>query len=142
SVDPLLRKDVTIEYRDEASVTRHAIQAVTYEGDVFSAIGDAYGKPIVSMEAEQGYSLSQLRRLYVFDRYRNGAPTIQVPVMRTHCALIRAGDWSVVDLSWFPDTVTRRRGLLTGAQVLAVYDVDCAWRILLLEEAFPIVEVS
>ena len=142
AVDTLSRRDIKIEYRDEASVTRHAIQAVTYDGDVFSAVGDIAGKPLVSLEAEQGYSLTQLRRLYVFDRYQNAAPTIQVPVMREHCALIRAGDWVVVDLSWFPDYITKRRGLLTGCQVLAVYDVDCAWRILLLEEAFPITEVS
>jgi hypothetical protein len=143
SVDPLLRRDITQEYRDEASITRHALQKVSYDGDCFSAIGDTYGNPIVGGTAdEQGSQLAGLRRLYVFDRYRNGAPTIQVPVTRAHVALLRAGDWTVVDLTWFPDYVTERRGLLTGTQVLAIYDVDCAWRILLLEEAFPITVVS
>ena len=143
AVDRLMEREITQEYRDESSVTRHAIQQVTYEGDVFSALGDVGGQPIVGGTAqEQGSELAALRKLYVFDRYRNGAPTIQVPVMRRHCSLIRAGDWVVIDLSWFPDYVTKERGLITGAQVLAVYDVDCAWRILLLEEAFPITEES
>jgi hypothetical protein len=142
SVDRLERRDVTQEWRDEASITRHGIESVTYQADAFAAVGDSSGEPVLSIADETGTTLTNLRRLYVFNRYRNGAASLQVPVRRDYCYALRAGDWVVVDLSWFPDYVTARRGLLTGAQILAIYDVDCEWRILLLEEAHPVVEVS
>jgi hypothetical protein len=47
-----------------------------------------------------------------------------------------------IDLSWFPDHDTGRRGMLCGGQVLAIHDVDCAWRILLIERVVPLIEVS
>ena len=58
--------------------------------------------------------------------------------MRVYCSQIRAGDWVRVSLSWFPEYDTGERGMLCGAQVLAVYDVDCAWRILLIERVAPL----
>jgi hypothetical protein len=144
SCDLLAVREVYHEYResDEASITRHSEQRVSYEGDAFAAIGDTEGRPVTALEDEVGYQLSLLRKLYIFDRYVDGAQIIQVPVMRDYTATLRAGDWVTVDLSWFPDYLTQRRGFVTGGQILAIHDVDCAWRILLIEEAFPLEEES
>ena len=144
AIDRLAIREVKHEYReaDEASIIRHSEQKVSYEGDAFAALGDVVGKPVMSLEDETGYQLSLLRKLHIFDRYKDGAQIIQVPVMRSATATLRAGDWVTVDLTWFPDYLTRRRRLITGAQILAIHDVDCAWRILLLEEAFPLEEES
>lgn len=51
---------------------------------------------------------------------------------------LRAGDWVTVDLSWMPDYVTKRRGMQVCGQVIAINDVDCAWRVLLIEEVLPL----
>lgn len=142
AVDGLAERTVIREWRDEASITRHGVQSVNLDGSAFSAIGDIYGKAIVSGESELGYQLAQLRRYYVFDRYRNGAPAMTVPVRRDFTSQLRAGDWVTVNLSWFPDYVTRRRGLITGCQILSIRDEDCEWRTLLIEEALPIVPES
>lgn len=142
AIDLLEKRDITIEYRDEASITRHGLRNVTYDGSAFSAVGDTTGNPIVALDDEQSWILTQLRRLYVFDRYRNAAPILNVPVRRDYTATLRAGDWVTLDLSWFPDYVTDRRGLITGGQILAIHDVDCEWRILLIEEALPVIEES
>lgn len=142
AVDLLEVRDVVQEYRDEASITRHGLQVVEFDGQAFSAMGGNDTKPIVEKTLEQGYRLAVLRRLYVFDRYRNGAPTLEVPVRRDYTWHLRAGDWVTVDLSWFPDYVTDRRGLITGGQILAINDVDCEWRVLLIEEALPVIPES
>lgn len=142
AVDGVAVRDILIEYRDEASITRHGLQIAELDGQAFGAIGDSESKPIGTLAAESGHELAGLRRLYVFDRYRNGAPTMTVPVRRDYTSRLRAGDWVTVDLSWFPDYVTDRRGLITGCQILAIADLDCEWRRVLIEEAFPLIEES
>jgi hypothetical protein len=129
---------VSHEYRDEASVDRHTEQVAEFDGAAFAAIGDGYGNPVTSLASELGYGHAANRDLYIMHRYRNGTPIIEVPVMRTYCSQIRAGDWVRVLLSWFPEYDTGQRGMTCGAQVLAVYDVDCAWRILLIERVAPL----
>jgi hypothetical protein len=142
AVDRLAVREVTHEYRDEASVDLRGLAHVSYDGLAFGAPGNEYGDPILNVTREYGYGHALNRRTYVLHRYTNGAAIIEVPVMRRHCATLRAGDWVVADLSWFPDYLTRRRGLVTGGQILAVRDLDCAWRVLLIEEAFPLAEGS
>lgn len=142
AVDRLTERTVETIYRDEASITRHSLQGKDFPGEVFAAIGDTNGKPVLTTEDERGAVLAEYRRLYVFDRYRNGAVTIQVPVRRDYTATLRAGDFVIVDHSWFPDYVTRERGLLTMCQILAIRDVDCEWRVVLAEEVLPITAES
>ena len=136
SLDNVLARSVTYEFRDPLSISRHDEQAVTYEGDLFGAVGNGEAGQVAAVEL--GASLAQLRRLYVFERYRNGAPAIRLPVHRAHVAALRAGGWVFIDLSWFPDYATRRRHMVTRGQVLAIADLDCTSRELLIEEAFPV----
>jgi hypothetical protein len=142
SIDRLTSREVEHEYRDPQSIVDHDIQLAEYNGSAFAAVGDETGQPVLTAQDEIGWGHAQARKLYIFDRYKNGAQLIEVPVMRSATATLRAGDWVVADLSWFPDYLTRRRGLVTGGQILAVRDLDCAWRVLLIEEAFPLAEGS
>ena len=138
SVDLLEIRDVEHEYRNEASIDLHTEKVAEFDGAAFAAIGDPYGQPIMGLAEERGFRHARNRHLYVLHRYQDGAPIIEVAVMRVYCSQIRAGDWVRVSLSWFPEYDTGERGMLCGAQVLAVYDVDCAWRILLIERVAPL----
>lgn len=77
---------------------------------------------------ETGYQLADLAQRYLLARYRFGAPTLSVAVRRVDVPTVRAGDWLVIDLSWMPDYVTGRRGLLALGQVVALGELDCQWR--------------
>jgi len=136
AIGHLRSREITHIYEDAASVRTHKEQRVTFDGVLFAALGDENGATR-GLASEYGFALAQLRKLYVLDRFKDGAQAIQVPVFRSVTALNRPGDWVVVDLSWFPDYLLRRRGMLTMMQVIAIRDLDCAWRLLLLEEAFP-----
>ena len=134
SVDNLETRDITVTYRSLSSVTRKE-EKVTFEGTAFAAVGDYLGGPV---GAETGAELAADRKLYVFDRYNYGAQTIEIPVRRgATTAAVKPGDWVVIALSWLPDYVTMRRGASWGGQVVAIHDVDCAWRVFLIEEAVP-----
>ena len=69
----------------------------------------------------------------------NGAQGVFIPVRRSFTSFLRAGDWVVIDLSWIPDYLTKRREGVFGGQILSIRDVDCAWRVLLIEEALPVI---
>lgn len=87
---------------------------------------------------ETGYQLFQLRMQYLLDRYRLGAPAFRVAVMREALPLVRAGSWvAVAQLSWLPDYITQRRGLIALGQVISIGDLDCAWRRVLVEVLVP-----
>ncbi len=64
-------------------------------------------------------------------------PAISLAVRRSALPLLRAGDWVKLDLSWLPDYLTGRRGLIAEAQVISLGDLDCAWRKALLEVVIP-----
>ena len=179
------QRDVVLEFRDEASITRHGEQPIEISGEAFRAIGlvaDAAAEetadpgafqfsgttklskfilgvagqpttqqPIVrsavlvlpvsgDVADEVGYQLFLLRQIHVLNRYTLGAPGISIPVMRAFIPDHRCGDWVVLDLSWLPDYITQRRGLQTLAQIVALGDLDCAWRRLLVEQVIPVAE--
>jgi hypothetical protein len=101
----------------------------------------AYVQPVTDDIAdEQGYQLAQLRQLHLHNRYSLGAPAFSANVMRTALPLLRAGSWVIVGLSWLPDYITQRRGLVALGQVLSLGDLDCAWRNVLIELVVPLAE--
>jgi len=91
-----------------------------------------------TVEGELAWQIAQDRQAHLQNRYSLGAPTVGVNVMRSAVPKLRAGSWVVLDLSWFPDYVTQRRGLVALGQVVALGDLDCAWRHLLVEQVTPI----
>lgn len=136
SIDHLQARDVAIKYQSLTSITKKEEKAA-FEGDAFAALGSLEGE---SLEEETAAALALARKLYVFDRYNNGAQTVEIPVRRSAViSPIIPGQWVVVGLSWLPDYVTMRRGTLWGGQIVAIHDIDCAWRIFLIEEAVPLV---
>lgn len=99
----------------------------------------AYVLPVSGDVADEvGYQLALLRQLHLHNRYSLGAPAFGANVMRSALPLLRAGSWLVVSLSWLPDYVTQRRGLVALGQVLAIGDLDCAWRHVLIELVVPL----
>jgi hypothetical protein len=139
NADSLGKRDVSIEYRSASSITRKEERA-SFDGSAFASVGSADGE---ALESDVAAALALDRKLYVFERYNTGAQTIEVPVRRADdTALLRAGSWVIVDLSWLPDYVLRRRGALWGGQIVAIHDIDCTWRILLIEEAVPLAPTS
>lgn len=137
--DGLASRDINIEFRDDVSIDRNGEQALELTLDAFRAIGDADAEPVSGeVYDETGYLLAQLRQTHVQARYSFGAPVIAVAVMRSATPGLRAGSWVVVDLSWFPDLITNRRGLIAIGQVIALGDLDCKWRQVVLEVTVPL----
>lgn len=133
-VNRLAKREVTFTFRSAGSLQRKE-EGVEFDGSLFAAVGASDG---ASLGDEYAATLAAERRLYVFDRYNYGAQAIQLPVRRTDSALWKAGDWIVVDVPWIPDYVLRRRGALWGGQIMSIEDLNCAWRVVLLEEAVPL----
>ncbi|MGK2854578.1 MAG: hypothetical protein ACSLE3_10855, partial [Microbacteriaceae bacterium] len=133
---PLEEREVIVEYRDEPSITRHGEQVLDIAAGAFRAVGKTDGEALsTGQQAETGWILSDARALHLLDRYSYGAPSMRFPVLRTATPGLRAGSWVVIDLSWLPDYLTSRRGLLALGQVIALNDLDCHWREALVELA-------
>jgi hypothetical protein len=135
--DGLAARSVLMEFRDDISVARYGEQILELDGSAFRAIGDAEAEPLTTVDNELAYQLGFEREMHLFNRYAMGAPTISFAVMRDPTTGLRAGSWVVLDLSWLPDYVTQRRGLIGLAQVTAIGDLDCKWRRLMLEVVTP-----
>lgn len=137
--DGLASKTVILEYVDEVSVGRFGRQVLELDGSAFRAIGRyPTGDPTVDTAHEMAYQLGTLRQRHIQNRYSLGAPSFELAVMRSAIPDVRAGSWVIVNLSWLPDYITRRRGLLCLGQVTSIGDLDCAWRKLLIEQVVPV----
>jgi hypothetical protein len=134
---PLESRDVIIEYRDKESIQkRHNEHVLEINAAAFRAIGERDGEALpAGQEAETGWLLAEARGTLLLDRYSYGAPSMRFPVLRSATPGLRAGSWVVIDLSWLPDYLTSRRGLLALGQVIALNDLDCEWRQPLVELA-------
>lgn len=140
TADGLAARPIVVEFEDTPSIARHGRKVLTIEADAFTAIGNPAADPVSgTLFDEQGYQLAALRQLHVQNRYSLGAPSIQVAVMRLATLSLRAGSWVAVDLSWLPDYLTQKRGLVGMAQVVALGDLDCRWRQLTMEMVIPLV---
>lgn len=94
------------------------------------------------IQDETGWQLAELRGTHLLNRYAFGAPTLRLHVMRSAIPDVWCGSWVWLNLKQFPDYVTQRRGLFALAQVVAVGELDCAWRRLRCEVVAPIAEES
>ena len=136
--DGLADREVIVEFEDPVSVARHGRQELEIDGEAFRAVGDSLGDPVDTLENEWSYLLALLRQEHVQARYSLGAPTMRFAVRRSAVPLLRCGAWVVLDLSWMPDYVTGERGLLALGQVVAIGDLDCAWREVTVEQVTPL----
>jgi hypothetical protein len=108
------------------SIAQFGEQIHTVEAEAFLAV-EALGLPWDPTQ-EQAWILAAEAASTILPRYAFGTEVIEIPVRREPTALLRAGDWIGVDLSWMPDRRTRRRHLQTYAQLFEVEDNNCAWR--------------
>lgn len=136
--DGLSEQEVIVEFQDPASVARFGNQVLELDGQAFRALGTGTtGDPIRLLEDETGYQLCEAKAQYMLARYSLGAPAVQLMLIASEFASLRAGDWVLADLSWLPDYVTGRRGLLALCQVVALGENDCGWRAATLEVVPP-----
>lgn len=138
--DGLAEQRVEIEFRDKASIARHGEQVLEIDGRAFRATTPSgFGEPDnEDITAETGYQLAQLRNTLAKGRYQGGAPSFSVSITRAGAPTVRVGSYVDVDLSWFPDPfVTGRRGLAGIGQVMALAQLDCAWREVVIEMVPP-----
>ncbi|HEX6053455.1 MAG TPA: fibronectin type III domain-containing protein, partial [Gemmatimonadaceae bacterium] len=137
--DGLAAREIKLEYRNEDSITRHGEQVLEIDGRAFRAIGQPDSEPLDDdITAETGHVVAELRDQHVRNRYLNGAPAFGMAVMRSGTPAVRAGSFVSVTLPWLPSLITGRRGLATVlAQVMALGELDCAWREVLLELVPP-----
>jgi hypothetical protein len=118
-------QEVTLEFPNIESITKFGERPLELRGDAFRAIDGASGD-----SGDYAQRLAAARWATIGPRYGHGAPGIvTVPVMRRQIPTARVGDWCRLSLSWMPDYPTQRRGLQerTG-QIIAIRDLDCAWR--------------
>ena len=139
ATDGLATIPITVEFRDEPSIVRHGEQILELDGSAFRAVGEPDGAAIGGLTGDEtAYQLALLRQLYVLNRYSLGAPSFTDNVRRSATPAVRAGSWVRVSLSWLPDYVTEKRGLIALCQVMANNDLDCVWRRLTMEVAAPL----
>lgn len=125
--------------RSLESELRHGYHKLELDALAFAAIGAEGGKPLTTVEDEFGHQLFLARRTSLFDRYKFGVPVYTIRVFRHATATLRAGSWVRPQMSWEPDYGTRRRGLTNRAgQLIGVRDLNCAFRLLTLEDVGPI----
>lgn len=136
AIDGLSSREVQSIWRQTDSIDRHGDQVLEISGLAFRAIGSPEG--LMLERPEVSATLAEVRGIALLDRYGEGAQSFVVKVMRDPTALLRAGSWVTCDLSWFPDYVSGRRGMVTMGQIVAIKDLDCAWREIVFEEAFPV----
>jgi hypothetical protein len=139
--DGLSDKEVVVEFRDPVSIQRHGEQLLEVSGEAFRAIGtEGKGDPALSggISAEQGHIHATERGTHLLPRYALGAPVMTVAVRRAFTPDLRAGSWVRTWLSWFPDYVTQRRGLITLCQITSIGDLDCVWRQVTMEQVLPL----
>lgn len=108
------------------SVAQFGERERVFEALAFCA-DEAVGIPFVAAN-EQGFILALERADNVFARFGFGPQLVTVNCRRAVTATLRPGDWVILTPSWMPEFATRRRNMDRLAQVVAVDDLDCAWR--------------
>lgn len=131
--DGLAIQPISEIFVDADAESTEGQQPQVFDGSVFGAVGDGSGG---SMGEEAGNTLAQAARYEVLGRYRAGAQAFYVRVLRSAVPFVRVGDWCPAQISWLPNTATKRRGLdLEAVQVLSIDDSEYAWRYMLLEQS-------
>ncbi len=133
--DGLATRDVILEFIDGESALRYGEQIQEYDCSAFAAVGDDRGVNLPGV-LETASLMEQNARFDVLDRYRAGAQSIKVAVLRARLPTAIVGDWVPWSLMHLPDRLTGLRGSNAAlAQILSIQDDDCEWRTMVLEES-------
>ena len=127
-------REVRVQERSDLSIARFGEQRWETDGIACVALGNSDGAPLGLLADEWGWQLAAERRVHVFGRWRFGTPYADLTCLRSLTATLRVGDWLTVEPSWMPSYATGERGITDGyAQIIAIADLDCAWRRLTVE---------
>ncbi|HEX7240640.1 MAG TPA: hypothetical protein VF263_10255, partial [Longimicrobiaceae bacterium] len=136
--DGITSVEVTIERRHAESIAMLGEKEMQVETLLFRAVGGVDGEPLTGDVADEiGHHLAMERATQALDRFLYGAQRISARCRRSATVGLRVGDWVLVALSWLPEYGTGRRGSNRLAQVVAVKDLNPAWRELTLVDAGP-----
>lgn len=113
------------------------VQTLHIDGFLFRAIGGEDGQsPVGELTDEAGAQHARRIARDLLLRYLYGGQSSFVRVRRSEVP-VRVGDWVLDARSWAPNYSTGRRGRNHLAQVVAVRDINPAWRELRLIDAAP-----
>lgn len=122
---------------DAYSIDRFGELPIEMESAALVAIGGPRGAKAL---AQFGFTVTEDGESQAFERYQNlllrrqlGTELVVVPCMRAFTSHLRAGDWVRCKLTWIPNQDTGRRTVDHLAQILAIADLDCAWREITME---------
>ncbi len=136
--DGITSVEVTIERRHAESIAMLGEKEMQVDTLLFRAVGGVDGEPLTGEVADEiGHHLAMERATQALDRFLFGAQRISARCRRSATIGLRVGDWVLVALSWLPEYGTGRRGSNRLAQVVAVKDLNPAWRELSLVDAGP-----
>ncbi|HEX2093313.1 MAG TPA: hypothetical protein VHG28_12975 [Longimicrobiaceae bacterium] len=136
--DGLSQVEATLERIHAPSVEALGDKSLELEMELFRAVGGVEGEAITgNVDSETAFALAMARADQALDRFVYGAQQVRARCRRPATAHLRVGDWVFVNLSWLPDYRTGRRGGARLAQIIAVKDLDPAWRELTLVDAGP-----
>jgi hypothetical protein len=132
--DGLATRDVELDFDDEYDAYRYGDNPEVYDASAFSAVGDVNGLALAGTP-EQASLFAQAASFDVLSRFHAGAQTIKLNVLRSIIPSARVGGWVPWNLSWMPDRNTGLRGsIVPAAQIVAIEDDDCTWRLITLIE--------
>lgn len=106
----------------------------------FGAIGGADGEPVTGDAADEtGFQIAYGMGHALIDRLAYGGQTSFVRARRSDAdvAGIKVGDWVIDRRTWAPNYQSGKRGRDHLAQVLAVRDLNPAWREMRILDAAP-----
>lgn len=110
------------------------------DGWPFGAIGGTDGSPVTGdVSDENGWSQAYRTGHALIDRLMYGGQSSFVRAMRsdTDVAALTVGDWVLDQRSWAPNYAEGERGRNHLAQVVAIKDLNPAWREIRLLDAAP-----
>lgn len=130
--DGVATRGVTKRIIDTESQDRHGEHMESFDATAFAFVGDSDGEA-VTLGGETVDDLLAAAEISVLDRYKLGAPAVQLMVRRDQIAAFREGDFVSADLPWLPGDAATRGLAWAMAQILMIGEDDCAWRTLLIE---------
>jgi hypothetical protein len=149
SFDPTLQgslpepQEIDAEYSEIATHAAVLLgtNELTYEPETFRVVvpTDSGGQPSAEFMVNDAERIAIQRVNEALDRFSQGAQQIILRARVSDPAVRDAleGDWAIVNLSWLPDYLTRKRGCYRLAQITKQKRLNKAWKEFTLLDAGP-----
>lgn len=139
--DGITSRDVEVIHRAPAPVMDIVGEkSLEIDGFMFRALGGTKGEPMSGDVADEaGAQAAREAANATLDRFAYGGQSSFMKVSRQDAALaaLKVGDWILDGRSWRPDYAAGTRGGNALAQVVAIRDLNPAWREIRTVDAAP-----